>query len=320
MATGAPFWVRLLELLRDSPDVETHLVMSRWARTTIELETPYTAREVAALADVVHGSGTKPRPSRPGSFRTDGMVIAPCSMKTLAGIRTGYAEGLVCRAADVVLKERRRLVLVPRETPLSEIHLENMLELARKGAQMVPPMPAFYNHPKSVDDIVDHVAVRVLDQFGIEAPVDTPRWSGLPHPRRPEVAAYGEHVPWRRCTPQRCRCTRPAPGTTARRCARAPDVCTALPRRRGGRGTMTTMPDRPAARRADLRRPRHARPPPRTPRTSSNVAPCADAAVPSCRSARSTGSRSSQGAAWFAEERAGERGGSGASTSSWAGS
>jgi flavin prenyltransferase len=123
-ATGAPFGVRLLELLRDLPDVETHLVMSRWARTTIELETPYTAREVAALADVHHGSGDQAASISSGSFRTDGMIIAPCSMKTLAGIRTGYADGLVGRAADVVLKERRKLVLVPRETPLSEIHLE----------------------------------------------------------------------------------------------------------------------------------------------------------------------------------------------------
>ena len=124
-ATGAPFGVRLLELLRDLPEVETHLVMSRWARTTIELETPYTVREVAKLADVVHGSGDQAASISSGSFRTDGMIIAPCSMKTLAGIRTGYADGLVGRAADVVLKERRKLVLVPRETPLSEIHLEN---------------------------------------------------------------------------------------------------------------------------------------------------------------------------------------------------
>jgi 4-hydroxy-3-polyprenylbenzoate decarboxylase len=188
-ATGAPFGVRLLELLRDLPDVETHLVMSRWARTTIELETPYTARQVATLADVHHGSGDQAASISSGSFRTDGMIIAPCSMKTLAGIRTGYAEGLVGRAADVVLKERRKLVLVPRETPLSEIHLDNMLALTRMGAVMVPPMPAFYNHPKCVGDIIDHVAMRVLDQFGIEAPVDTPRWSGLTGAaRRPEVA------------------------------------------------------------------------------------------------------------------------------------
>jgi 4-hydroxy-3-polyprenylbenzoate decarboxylase len=177
-ATGAPFGVRLLEALREIDGVETHLVLSRWARTTIELETPYTAREVCKLADVVHGHGEQAASISSGSFRTAGMVIAPCSMKTLAGIRTGYAEGLIGRAADVVLKERRRLVLVPRETPLSEIHLENMLALARMGASIVPPMPAFYNNPTSVEDIVDHIVARVLDQFDLPAP-RVRRWTGL---------------------------------------------------------------------------------------------------------------------------------------------
>jgi 4-hydroxy-3-polyprenylbenzoate decarboxylase len=106
------------------------------------------------------------------------MVVVPCSMKTLAGIRLGYADGLIGRAADVVLKERRRLVLVPRETPLSEIHLENMLDLARKGVQIVPPMPAFYNHPASVDDIVDHITARILDQFELPTPA-AKRWEGM---------------------------------------------------------------------------------------------------------------------------------------------
>ena len=118
-----------------------------------------------------------------GSYPTDGMVVIPCSMKTLAGIRAGYADGLVGRAADVVLKERRKLVLVPRETPLSEIHLENMLALSRMGVVMVPPMPAFYNHPGSVDDVVNHVVARVLDQFGLPAP-QARRWSGLGDARR----------------------------------------------------------------------------------------------------------------------------------------
>jgi 4-hydroxy-3-polyprenylbenzoate decarboxylase len=177
-ATGAPFGVRLLESLRELPDVETHLVLSRWARTTIELETGLSVAEVSALADVTHHPDDQGATISSGSFRTDGMVIVPCSMKTLAGIRTGYAEGLVARAADVVLKERRRLVLVPRETPLSEIHLQNMLELARMGVQLVPPMPAFYNHPRTVDDIVDHVVARVLDQFVLPAPAAR-RWAGM---------------------------------------------------------------------------------------------------------------------------------------------
>lgn len=182
-ATGAPLGVRLLEELHEQPEVETHLVLSRWARTTIELETGYSAREVGKLADVVHGSGDQGASISSGSFKTDGMVVVPCSMKTLAGIRTGFADGLVGRAADVVLKERRKLVVVPRETPLSEIHLENMLALSRMGAVMVPPMPAFYNNPSSVGDVVDHVVARVLDQFGLPAPAAR-RWNGLAEARR----------------------------------------------------------------------------------------------------------------------------------------
>lgn len=182
-ATGAPLGVALLRALRRTGGVETHLVMSHWARTTIELETDLTAREVQALADVVHGPGDQAASISSGSFRTDGMVVVPCSMKTLAGIRAGYADGLVGRAADVVLKEGRRLVLVPRETPLSTIHLENMLALSRMGVRMVPPMPAFYHRPTTVDEIVDHVVARVLDQFDLDPP-DARRWRGLPEARR----------------------------------------------------------------------------------------------------------------------------------------
>jgi len=177
-ASGAALGVRLLETLRALPEVETHLVLSRWARTTIELETPYTAREVAKLADVAYAPGDQAAAISSGSFLTDGMVVVPCSMKTAAGIRTGYADGLIGRAADVVLKERRRLVLVPRETPLSEVHLENLLALARMGVAIVPPMPAFYHHPASVDDILDHLVARVLDQLDLPAP-HARRWAGL---------------------------------------------------------------------------------------------------------------------------------------------
>ncbi|MBY8858188.1 UbiX family flavin prenyltransferase [Nocardia sp. CA2R105] len=177
-ATGAVFGIRLLEHLRELPEVETHLVLSRWARTTIELETGRSVREVAELADVMHNPEDQGATISSGSFRTDGMIIAPCSMKTLAAIRVGYADGLVARAADVVLKERRKLVLVPRETPLSEIHLENMLALTRMGAQMVPPMPAFYNHPADIGDIVDHITARILDQFDLPAPAAR-RWEGM---------------------------------------------------------------------------------------------------------------------------------------------
>ncbi|MFI9583649.1 bagremycin/ferroverdin biosynthesis UbiX family decarboxylase BagM/FevK [Streptomyces sp. NPDC052236] len=177
-ATGAVLGVRLLTELRGNPQVETHLVLSRWARATVELETGLSAREVAALADVTYSPDDQGAAISSGSFPTDGMVIIPCSMKTLAGIRAGYAEGLMARAADVTLKERRRMVLVPRETPLSEIHLENMLALARMGAAIVPPMPAFYNHPHTVEDIVDHIVARVLDQFGIQSAAAR-RWEGF---------------------------------------------------------------------------------------------------------------------------------------------
>jgi flavin prenyltransferase len=177
-ATGAPFGIRLLEALRSSPDVETHLVLSPWARSTIALETDRTAREVSELADVTYRFNDQGAPISSGSFRTDGMVVVPCSMKTLAGIRTGYAEGLICRAADVTLKERRKLVLVARETPLSEIHLENMLALTRMGAVLMPPVPAFYNHPATVDDLLEHIVSRVLDQFDLPAPAAR-RWAGL---------------------------------------------------------------------------------------------------------------------------------------------
>ncbi|MFH9662450.1 non-oxidative hydroxyarylic acid decarboxylases subunit B [Streptomyces sp. NPDC017248] len=177
-ATGAVFGVRFLQVLAELPDVETHLVLSRWARTTIELETGLSVSEVGDLADVAHRPEDQGAALSSGSFRTDGMVIVPCSMKTLAGIRAGYADSLVGRAADVILKERRPLVLVPRETPLSEIHLENMLALSRMGVRLVPPMPAFYNHPQSVDDIVDHIVARILDQFDLPAPA-AKRWEGM---------------------------------------------------------------------------------------------------------------------------------------------
>lgn len=186
-ATGAPLGVHLLQTLRDIPEVQTHLIVSKWARATIELETPYTVRDVYALADVVHGAGDQTATISSGSFRTDGMVVIPCSMKTLAGIRTGYADGLIGRAADVVLKERRRLVLVARETPLSEIHLDNMLALARMGAVILPPMPAFYNQPATIGDMVSHITTRVLDQFGLPAP-DARRWNGL-HEARSQAHA-----------------------------------------------------------------------------------------------------------------------------------
>ncbi|MBB5802216.1 4-hydroxy-3-polyprenylbenzoate decarboxylase [Saccharothrix ecbatanensis] len=177
-ATGSIIGVRILRALRDL-GVETHLVLSRWGRATLGMETDISPADLHRLADVVHGAGDHSAPISSGSFHTDGMIIAPCSMKTLAAVRGGYGDGLIARAADVTIKERRRLVLVPRELPVSEIHLDNMLGLARMGVVIAPPVPAFYTRPTTVEEIVTHIAARVLDQFGLELP-GAVRWQGPP--------------------------------------------------------------------------------------------------------------------------------------------
>jgi len=175
-ATGTIYGVRLLERLRDS-GVETHLVMSRWGARTLLHETPYTREQVEALATTSYAPADMGASISSGSFRTDGMIIAPCSAKSLAAIAHGFGENLIHRAADVVLKEHRKLVLAVREVPLSSIHLENMLTLARMGALVMPPLPAFYNHPRTIDDIVDYTVARMLDQFGLEVR-GAERWVG----------------------------------------------------------------------------------------------------------------------------------------------
>jgi flavin prenyltransferase len=178
-ATGAVLGIELLRQLRSMDEIETHLILSKWARATIQLEAGLSAEDVTRLATVTYGWNDQAAAVSSGSFLTDGMIVAPCSMKTLAAIRIGYADGLIARAADVTLKERRPLVIVPRETPLSEIHLDNMLTLARMGTRIVPPMPAFYNLPSSVDEIVAHIVARILDQIGIRSGI-TKRWEGMP--------------------------------------------------------------------------------------------------------------------------------------------
>jgi 4-hydroxy-3-polyprenylbenzoate decarboxylase len=177
-ASGAIYGVRLLERLRET-DVETHLIVTRWARVTLEHETDRTYAEVRELADVCYAESDQAAAVSSGSFRTDGMVIAPCSTKTLAAIANGFAHNLVCRAADVVLKERRRLVLAVRETPLHAIHLRNMQTLTEMGAVIAPPTPAFYNRPESIEEVVDQTVIRLLDQFDLQ--LESPsRWAGLP--------------------------------------------------------------------------------------------------------------------------------------------
>ena len=176
-ATGAIFGIRLLEMLRDS-DVETHVVLSRWAARTLVHETSYTAEQVEALATRVYPLADQGAPISSGSFLTMGMVVVPCSMRTLAAVAHGLGDNLIHRAADVILKERRRLVLAVREAPLSDIHLENMLKLSRMGVVICPPMPAFYNKPESLDDLVNYSAARLLDQLHIHLDVRN-RWTGL---------------------------------------------------------------------------------------------------------------------------------------------
>jgi polyprenyl P-hydroxybenzoate/phenylacrylic acid decarboxylase-like protein len=168
--------IAVLRALHDLGTVETHLVISNGARQTLKLEADTDADEVAALADVVHDNGDLAAAISSGSFRTIGMVVIPCSMRTLAAIATGNSSDLLSRAADVTLKERRPLVLVPRETPLNLIHIRNMETVTLAGATVLPPVPAFYHRPRSIDDLVAHIAGKVLDQFGIEHDLFT-RWS-----------------------------------------------------------------------------------------------------------------------------------------------
>ncbi|HEY4438373.1 MAG TPA: UbiX family flavin prenyltransferase [Lelliottia sp.] len=178
-ASGAIYGVRLLEVLRDVADVQTHLVMSQAARQTLSLETDFSLRDVQALADVVHDARDIAASISSGSFKTAGMVILPCSIKTLSGIVNSYTDTLVTRAADVVLKERRTLLLCVRETPLHLGHLRLMTQAAELGAVIMPPVPAFYHRPQTLDDVINQTVNRVLDQFDIDLPEDLfARWQG----------------------------------------------------------------------------------------------------------------------------------------------
>lgn len=176
-ATGSIYGVRLLQLLQGT-DIETHLVISKWAARTLVHETAFTVDAIEQLATKVYPLADQGAAISSGSFLTMGMVVVPCSMRSLAAIAHGLGDNLIHRAADVILKERRRLVLAAREAPLSDIHLENMLRLSRMGVVICPPVPAFYNRPQSVDDIVKYSVTRLLDQLGIHLDVDN-RWIGL---------------------------------------------------------------------------------------------------------------------------------------------
>ena len=177
-STGPHYGVRLLEVLREHTDVETHLILTAASRKTIEYEMGRDPARVAVLADKLHDDRDIASPLASGTFVTDGMIVAPCSIKTLSAIAHSFADTLVVRAADVCLKERRRLVLVVRETPLHAGHLKLMLQATENGAVILPPMPAFYHLPKAVEEIVDHTVVKILDQFDIHLDLIR-RWRGL---------------------------------------------------------------------------------------------------------------------------------------------
>ena len=188
-ASGVIYGIRLLEVLRDLDDIETHLVMSAAARQTIALETDWALPDVDALADVVYKPGDIAASLSSGSFRTMGMVIVPASMGTLSDIATSASDNLLARAADVTLKEHRRLVVVPRETPLHLGHLRLMVQIAEMGAILCPPVPAFYHRPETIGQIIDHTLSRLLDLLGIDLPADlSKRWEGPQQRSRPGAA------------------------------------------------------------------------------------------------------------------------------------
>ncbi|MFC4962540.1 UbiX family flavin prenyltransferase [Alcaligenes sp. GCM10023179] len=179
-ATGAVYTVRLLQVLQSCPDVETHLVISPSGVLNIKYELDIGRHEIQALADQVHSFRDVGATLASGSYPTAGMVIVPCSMRTLAAVAHGLSDNLITRAADVTLKERRRLVMMVRETPFNLAHLRNMTAVTEMGGIIFPPMPAFYLRPKSIDDIVDHTVMRVLELFDIQVPGE--RWDGSQKP------------------------------------------------------------------------------------------------------------------------------------------
>jgi polyprenyl P-hydroxybenzoate/phenylacrylic acid decarboxylase-like protein len=186
-ASGAIYGIRLLQALRSAGDIETHLIISRTAQITIAHETDFSVNDVQAMADAVHSPADLSACVSSGSYASLGMVIAPCSMRSLAEVALGMTSNLLTRAADVCLKERRRLVMLPRETPLNASHLKNMLAVTEMGGILLPPVPAFYNRPATVAELVDHTVGRTLDLFDIPHQLLAP-WEGLKSAKRPQEA------------------------------------------------------------------------------------------------------------------------------------
>jgi 4-hydroxy-3-polyprenylbenzoate decarboxylase len=177
-ATGSIYGIRLLQVLRDIPDIETHLMLSEAGVLNLHQELDMNRKDAEAMADVVHNVRDIGASIASGSFQSDGMIVAPCSMKTLAAVAHGFSDNLISRAADVVLKERRRLVLMVRETPFNLAHLRNMTAVTEMGGIIFPPLPGFYQRPQSIAEMVDHTVGRVLDLYGVAHSL-TPRWSGI---------------------------------------------------------------------------------------------------------------------------------------------
>jgi len=177
-ASGTIYALDLMKKFQSMKNVETHVVFSAWAKKNLQLETDMSLAEVKSLADYFYSDSDLGATIASGSFLTDGMIIVPASMKTVASVAIGIGDNLISRAADVTLKEQRKLIIVPRETPLNTIHLENMTKLSKMGVQMIPPIPAFYNQPQTIQDLVDHQTMKELDALGIENEISG-RWEGI---------------------------------------------------------------------------------------------------------------------------------------------
>lgn len=177
-ASGTIYAIDLMKKLKSIENVETHVIFSAWAKKNLQLETNLSLADIKGLADYFYSDSDLGATIASGSFLTNGMVIVPASMKTVASIAVGIGDNLISRAADVTLKEQRKLIMVPRETPLNTIHLENMTKLSKMGVQIIPPIPAFYNNPKTIQDLVDHQTMKELDALGIENDLNG-RWGGI---------------------------------------------------------------------------------------------------------------------------------------------
>lgn len=176
-ASGAIYAIKFLEIVSNINNIDIYLIISEWGKKNIEIETDYSVDEVEDLATVVFDNKNMAAEISSGSFKTDGMIVLPCSMKTIGAVANGLSNNLIARTADVMIKEDRKLILCPRETPLTAIHLENMLKLANLEVKLIPPMPAFYNHPEKIEDLIGHHVMKILDNFDIDFN-DIVRWIG----------------------------------------------------------------------------------------------------------------------------------------------